>query len=381
MKDNFLQKLSQSIENETFVKLTLAKPIQKTDLKNIYVRLIGVKKQPHLSFTFRYNTRDEVKNLPITEGGAFVSEQLGTVFLNAILFTTESDFTLNLNPKGEGKMTQHAPQNTEGGITTHDTAKNRQLDPTKPYFHALDITDKQGKLTASGQKKFRQIDKYMGIVASLLRETTLPDDAIIADFGSGKGYLTFALYDFLKNTLQKTPSVFGIELRQNLVDFCNNLAEKSQFTQLEFVAKDINDFHTDRLDMLIALHACDIATDLALAKGIHAGAKIIVVAPCCHKQIRNELRESNVDNELSPLLKNGILEERQAELLTDGLRALLLEKSGYRTKVFEFISTEHTPKNVMIVGIKSQVNPKAAAQIDAIKTHFGIKTHFLETLI
>jgi Methyltransferase domain len=182
----------------------------------------------------------------------------------------------------------------------------------------------------------------------------------------------------LVNNLKTTPSVLGFELRENLTQFCNELAQKSDFSKLNFVAQDINDYKTERLDMLIALHACDIATDIAIAKGIQAGAKIIVVAPCCHKQIRKQL---HAQNEMQPILKYGILEERQAELLTDGIRALLLEANGYKTKVFEFISTEHTPKNVMIVGIKSIPKKEALAQVEAIKKHYGIEYHALEKML
>lgn len=201
--------------------------------------------------------------------------------------------------------------------------------------------------------------------------------------GSGKGYLTFALYDFLTNHLGMQPQVTGIELRQNLVDFCNQTARDAGFAGLHFVAQDIADYRPDRLDMLIALHACDTATDLALAKGIHARAGIVVAAPCCHKQIR---RDMAARNELAPVLRHGILEERQAEIVTDGIRALLLEANGYKTSVFEFISTEHTAKNVMITAVaggEKSSGKKAAAleKVAALKAGFGVKEHFLEKLL
>jgi SAM-dependent methyltransferase len=355
-------------------------------LKNIYGRIVEIKKQPRLSFTFRYKTRDEVKNYDFTEGSLFLNEQMETAFMNADVWTTEADFSLQIDKKGEGRFlekklstviaTQEAT--LRGIIHQHNHEKTRRLDPQQPYFHALEITDAKGVVTPTGQKKFRQIDKYIEIIESLVRETDLPDDPIIVDMGSGKGYLTFALYDFLKNNLKKDPSVFGIELRPKLVDFCNKLREKCHFDKLSFIAQDINAFETERLDMLIALHACDTATDIAIAKGIRSGAKIIVVAPCCHKQLRKQL---HVTNEMQPILRHGIMEERQAELLTDGIRALLMEAHGYKTKVFEFISTEHTPKNVMIVGIKSKPKPEAFAQVEAIKKHYGIGFHALEQLI
>lgn len=382
----FLEKLSQSVQNQTFIKLTLSKPKHLVDLKNIYVRLIEIKNTPKLSFTFRYTTRDEVKNHDFTEGYELIESQLGATFLNTILLTPENDISLVFNKKGENpqiliKKTSLAGTSLskkEGTDLSHNKEKKRLLDPSQPYFHALEITDSKGNITPTGQKKFKQINKYIEIIDNLLKEIPLPDDAIVVDFGSGKGYLTFALYDHLFNNLTMTPSVSGFELRENLTHFCNELAKKQHFSQLKFIAQDINDYQTERLDMLIALHACDTATDVAIAKGIKANAKIIVVAPCCHKQIRKQL---NVNNEMQPILKHGIMEERQAELLTDGIRALLMEAHGYKTKVFEFVSTEHTPKNVMIVGIKSQIKKEAFAQVEAIKKHYGIEYHALERLI
>lgn len=205
--------------------------------------------------------------------------------------------------------------------------------------------------------------------------------------GSGKGYLTFALYDFLKNHLSLSPVVTGIELRPNLVEFCNKTARESNFDGLHFVAQNISEYQPARLDMLIALHACDTATDLALAAGLRNTAKIIVAAPCCHKQIRKDM---DAQNELAPVLRHGILEERQAEIVTDGIRALLLEAEGYQTKVFEFVSTEHTAKNVMITAVKPEHlrndarlarREKALAQVNALKMGFGIGEHYLETLL
>jgi SAM-dependent methyltransferase len=247
-------------------------------------------------------------------------------------------------------------------------------------LHALGITNARGEVPAPSQDKWRQIDKYLEIIESLLREQALPTDAHIADMGSGKGYLTFALYDFLTRQRQMTPRITGIELRPQLVALCNQIARDNGFSGLQFIAQDIKDYHPERLDMLIALHACDTATDLALAVGIQHQAEIIVAAPCCHKQIR---RDMHARNELAPVLRHGILEERQAEILTDGIRALLLESEGYDTKVFEFISSEHTAKNVMITALNKhrRNREEALAKVAALKTGFGIERHYLETLL
>lgn len=265
----------------------------------------------------------------------------------------------------------------------HDRAKQRLLDPKSPWLHLLGITNVKGEVLSSSQDKWKQINKYLEIIDSLLREQPLPSGARIADMGSGKGYLTFALYDYLANHLKLEPHITGIELRPELVDFCRKMARQAGFENLNFVAKDIADFNEGLLDMLIALHACDTATDLALAAGIRQKARILVVAPCCHKQIRREMQPRN---EMKPLLKHGILLERQAEMLTDGIRALLLEAEGYRTKVFEFVSTEHTAKNVMITATMeqrkmNQRSQEALQQIADLKTAFGIREHWLEKLL
>ena len=311
----FFEKLNDSLLRQTFVKLTLSRLRHHSDVKNVYTRLVSIKKQPKIQFTFRFATRDEVKNYDFTEGVLFIKKQLGETFLTADLFTTENDFSLQFNKKADNaqfftKKSSQKPRFTEGVVAQHDIEKKRLLNPTQPYFHALEITDAKGNITSNGQKKFKQIDKYIEIIAALLREVDLPDDAHIADFGSGKGYLTFALFDFLKNSLKTNPIISGFELRENLVKFCNELSQKCDFYDLQFFSKDINTVDLDHLDMLIALHACDTATDVAIAKGIKAGAKIIVVAPCCHKQLRKELK---VTNEMQPILRHGILEERQAE--------------------------------------------------------------------
>jgi len=207
------------------------------------------------------------------------------------------------------------------------------------------------------------------------------DDKVqkVIDMGSGKGYLTFALYEYLQQQNPKV-KVQGVELRQDLVDKCNAVAKKSGYKGLSFVQGSIEDAKVSKVDMVIALHACDIATDMAIAKGVKAGAKYIAVAPCCHKQIRKAMGKTKTV--LQPLIAYGILKERQAEMVTDTIRALLLQSEGYKTNVFEFIDLEHTAKNVMITGVLSGKKiTKARREIADIKAEFGISEHYLETLL
>ncbi len=378
----FFEFLEKSLAAEHFQKATLSRPTAAApeDLKNIYLRPVELKKGKMLAATFRFKTRDEVKNYPPAEALALLKNWLGTQFLNADIFTNEQDATLQFDSTGTAAQLifkksalPQAPISTE-----HDRAKNRLLDPAAPWLHALGITSARGEILAPAQDKWRQINKFLEIVGPLVQHLDVAEPHI-ADMGCGKGYLTFALFDFLKNKLGLRPKITGIELRPALVAAGNKLAQQVDFQGLNFVAADIATFSPERLDMLIALHACDTATDLALARGIRSGARVIVVAPCCHKQIR---REMAAQNELAPLLRHGILEERQAEILTDGIRALLLEAEGYRTKVFEFISTEHTAKNVMITAeLDGKKRAAARAQVAALKAGFGVGQHFLEGLL
>ena len=382
----FVAAFEAAFAQGTLLKCTLGKRIgsEHPDLKNIFIRPVSLKKGLFLAFNWRYTTKDEVKNYPIETAKSQLLDFLGTQFLHADLLTSQADWHLQITAQGQAKLNSRKPAQPAAAPTLrHDRDKQRLLDPTAPWLHALGITNAQGTVLANAQDKWRQINKYLETIDALLREHPLPNDAHIADMGSGKGYLTFALYDFLRNQLGLSPQITGIELRQPLVEFCRQTATACGFEGLHFEALDIAQYQPPRLDMLIALHACDTATDLALFTGIQQQAGIIVAAPCCHKQVR---RDMATQNEMAPLLKFGILEERQAEILTDGIRALLLEANGYATKVFEFISTEHTPKNVMITAQrqkKSSPNKQQAAlkQVAALKQGFGIKKHQLESML
>jgi hypothetical protein len=264
----------------------------------------------------------------------------------------------------------------------HDRLKERIIPAHgNIYLKELGILNSNFEVRNEMNDKYLQINRYIELLAPLISETGLPDGFHVADMGSGKGYLTFALYDYLVNALGKRPVMTGVESRQELVNLCNDIAGKAAFTNLKFIPGTIQDAKLEKVDILIALHACDTATDDAIFRGITSGASLIVCAPCCHKQIRKEFR---VVNELRSITKHGILEERQAEIITDGIRALILESHGYKTKVFEFISTEHTPKNLMIVGRKMPGKPagreKSLESIRAVRELFGIRQHYLEGL-
>ncbi|MDI9863812.1 SAM-dependent methyltransferase [Flectobacillus sp. DC10W] len=382
----FCEQIQQAVEQKSLVKVSLGNyQGNEPALKNIYIRLVLIKNIEKLAFTFRYKTKDIVKNFDLVEGYKSIAEWLEEGFKVATLMSTESDWQYEVLKNGKVMLKQKTASAKATPSLEHDKEKKRLIKPTeKAYLVDLKITDEQGNVFKNAQDKYRQINHYVEILSSLIKDSAIEKLHKVVDMGSGKGYLTFALYDYLHNTLGLKTQVQGVEYRQDMVDLCNQFAQNASFEGLNFTQGTILDYEQKDINMLIALHACDTATDDAIFKGLQSDAELIVVAPCCHKQIRREIEKNKAQNELKFLTKYGIFLERQAEMVTDGIRALILEYFGYKTKVFEFISDAHTPKNVLVVGIKSGINPKRQdeilQEIAQTKAYFGIDYHHLEKL-
>jgi hypothetical protein len=385
--DEFIVSLQTSLTDNTFVKLSLGNyKGREENLKNIYLKRIVIKSEDKISFTYRYKTRDIVKNYSLQEGIRMVSDFLNQDFHNATLFTTVFDLSFeNLHNK-KWVLRKTAPTKLSVPSADHDRNKNRLISTNeKPYLTDLKITDSGGKVLANAQDKYKQINHYIEILSTLIKEIPARDSIKVVDMGSGKGYLTFALYDYLTNVLQLESQITGVEFRPELVELCNKIAKNTGFHHLIFEQGTIENYQSPGTNILIALHACDTATDDAIYKGITENADLIVVAPCCHKQIRRQIEAGKSSNDLEFLTKHGIFLERQAEMVTDGIRAMILEYFGYKTKVFEFISDAHTPKNVMIAGIKTAgsqpPDERILKKIKDAKAYFGIKYHHLEKMM
>ncbi len=382
----FCASVADSLSAGDFLKLSLGHyKGAEGQLKKILIKKILIKRADMVSFTYRYETRDIVKNYAPEEGVRRVEGFLNTGFQSATLFTTGFDLVYEEN-KGKVSLKKTDVQGRAAVSLEHDRAKNRLIVPEgKTYLHDLKITDEAGAVYKGAQDKYRQINKYVEILSTLVKNIPVDKTLKIADMGSGKGYLTFALYDYLTDVLKVKADVTGVEYRPDLVALCNDVATRAKFDGLKFVQGSIEDYEAKALDILIALHACDMATDDAIAKGIKAQADLIVVAPCCHKQIRQEMEAHKARGELDFVTKHGIFLERQAEMVTDSIRALILEYFGYSTKVFEFISDAHTAKNVMIVGTRTAKagihDEKIKARIQEAKDFFGIQHHHLEKMM
>lgn len=384
-KEQFVSALATSLNEGTFVKLSLSKyKGEDQNLQKILIRLIQTKKGSRLFFLYRYNTRDMVKNYSFDEGVRRVAEVVGTSFLNGHLFTLQHDVQIEFGKKSKSRLNTSKPTFKTSPPTEHNREKQWQIDPQDNfYLKALGVTGDSGEIKERMNDKWKQINKFIEIIGKLFdaSDLTKKQKMSIVDMGSGKGYLTFATYDYFNNVRGIKTRVEGIDARDELVTLCNDIARASEFDDLEFQRCLIQDYDLGIVDILIALHACNTATDEAIYKGIAAKASIIICAPCCHQEVRPQMIAPTV---LQGVLKYGILLEREAETATDGLRALLLEINGYSTKVFEFISTEHTQKNTMIVGVRHAQERDFAAigkQIEELKKFYGIKEQRLDTLL
>jgi hypothetical protein len=382
-KEIFIEKLQSAVESKKLIKLTLsAKKDKDSDLKKIIVTAVELKKGYSLNFVYRHNTKDITKNYEYGEGIALISKAIDADFNNAELMAENDAMNLYTLPNGKIQLKSLTPVVEVPVTFTHDKIKEKLIDlKDNIYLRELGITNADFELRREMSDKYRQINKYIELLAPNLDELSLPENFHVVDMGSGKGYLTFALYDYLVTHLKQAVNMTGVEFREDLVNICNTIAKKSNFDRLNFKKGTIADTNLEKIDILIALHACDTATDDAIFRGIQSDASLIVCAPCCHKQIRKAM---NVTNELGNITKFGILKERQAEIITDTIRAMIMEAFGYKTNVFEFISLEHTPKNVMIVGKKTKTKPDKQQILDniaAIKKIYGIEKHYLETLL
>ena len=381
--DSFQKSLKASIEAATFVKMTLGKYRGDADVNQCRIALVSIREQLQLRFVFQHQTKDITKNDSIEVGLNRIERMLGNEFFSGHLFTTEADHSIHFNKRGIPRLSTATATFPSRPSTEHNRKKSYLVEATSDYLMHLNVTDRQGVAKPSMAAKFKQVCRFVEIIDSLIRESVLSDrtEVTAVDIGCGKGYLTFALYEHLTNRLGKAAVVRGVERRQDLVDFCNKTASQVRFRQLSFDACEAKSIDVTPTDILIALHACDTATDEAIYYGIRANASIIVCAPCCQHEIAPQLTDCSPS--LNAITKFGLLKQRQADIVTDAARALLLEASGYRVKVLEFVSVEHTSKNLMLAGVRcGLVDCQASmAQYLEQKRLFGFKSHHLESLL
>jgi SAM-dependent methyltransferase len=379
-KHDFLTALLTSLDAGTFVKLAFGKPRGGTDVKKCVATPVVVRDKPMLRFVFTHARRDVTENKPHSEVWDAADALIGDTFLSAHLFTTARDFALDHNRKGEARLTSAKPTFASTLAAGHDRTKAYVVEPSRPFLKALGVSLDDGRVKPSMHPKYKQICHFIEIVDDLIRLSPLKDaQALTAiDIGAGKGYLTFALYDYLTAHLKKQCRMTGIDVRDDVVAFCNDLAARLKLPGLAFEAAAATATEIMPVDLVIALHACDTATDDAIYHGIVGNAQLILTAPCCQHELAPQL--SKPVPAVRAITQFGLFKQRQADLVTDTARCLLLEASGYKVKVIEFVSTEHTAKNLMIAATRDARVDRATArrQYDDLKALFNFETQHLE---
>ncbi len=381
--ERFTAKLAQSLADRTFIQLALSGPLA-AGATRIAGKPVELKRGAHVSFTIRFPTKDVTENVAQGEVVAWVEARVPSQFRSALLSTTAKDWQLHVAADGAERLAGHPPASQVVPAPAHNRAKTTLLDASaNPWLAALGIVDERGAVRPSKAAKHAQIRRYVEILSHLVKECgELPREGLtVVDVGSGKGNLTFAAWHLFHRVLGHGVRVIGVEARAELTQEAERVARDAGAEGLEFVAGVADSVELPRADVLIALHACDTATDDAIRRGIDARARLIVVAPCCHRELRPQLGRPEP---LEAALRHGIMEERFAEWATDALRALFLEWAGYQTRMIEFVGSEHTPKNLMLAGVRRGepfTSREARERIVGFERFLGIDHQALDPLL
>ena len=375
-----LQSLFTDCLNETLIRVILSNPSSKDGVIKICAR--PMLKNKSLLFQIEEYTKTQVfhKNLTAGDAGSYLTGKLSSdtssqtaSFKNALVET--KSFTANVLVSKKGTITikkkmNASPKQTKISLS-HNRKKKYILEEgiPVPFLIDLGVMTQNGNIVNAHYDKFRQINRFLEYIEDILPSLPTGRELRILDFGCGKSYLTFAIYYYLKVLKGYPVRITGLDLKEDVIRHCNELAVKYGYDKLEFLCGDIAYYDgCSQVDMVVTLHACDTATDYALAKAVGWGAKVILSVPCCqhelNKQMKNDL--------LSPVLHYGILKERMAALMTDGLRAQILEANGYRTQILEFIDMAHTPKNLLIRAVYNGHCADNKAQINELLAAFDI---------
>lgn len=386
--ESFLDRLESACADGTLVRLLLSSPTaEDAKVQRLLARLVDLKDGPALSCTLREARRDTTENVPLAKARAYVAARL-CAFRAGLLQTTTADWQLQASPDGP-KLIRHKPSAKAAPSRAHDQDKPTFLGgDAAPWLQALGIIDAQGRTRPKLADKRAQIDRFCEVLFHLCRDCGFVAQEgaplSVVDVGCGKGHLSFAAWHLAKTSLRREPEVLGVEARADLVDEANARAAAAGAQGLRFACGDIATAPLQGVDVLVALHACNTATDHAIRRGVESRARLIVVAPCCHQEVRPQLR---ADEPLAAALRHGLFAERMAEWATDALRALVLEWAGYTVKAIEFVGSEHTGKNLMLAAVRREASTDAAerarlrAQVDAFRAFFGIASTALDPLL
>lgn len=380
----FLKEVSASLREKTFQKLILSRPVSNNEQvpTKVTVRPVLIQEEIHYQWVERVGPRELHQNLSADQLIQRVPSILGTLLGDARLFTSEAEICARYKGRGHFQMHRAKSQLASSEPEAHNREKNYIIPPNEPcpFLAKAGIMSADGRVKAPMYHKFRQINRYLELIRDLKGTLQKPGSLRVVDYGCGKSYLTFALHHYLTVVEKKTVEMTGLDQRPDVIATCTAIADELQLTGLDFRVGQIVDLPIEgKIDLAVSLHACDTATDEALAAAVLREAQVIVAVPCCQHELRPQIRGET----LSGLWKHGILAERFAADVTDALRALWLEQQGYQVQVIEFIELEHTPKNLAIRAARVAKPSRESIRLakeksQALKELCGITTTWLD---
>lgn len=327
---------------------------KEIEFNRVDIKPVEIRNQILYQFTYDCKPKVIHKNLTSQEALGEIEILLNTVFKQGIFYSLDGDYQIFISKKGKASLLKKKPSKKSVDIS-HNRIKKYILRDGEPidFLIRLGVMNNQGKVVSKKYDKFRQINRFLEMVQDVIPSLNKEKTINIVDFGCGKSYLTFALYHYLVNVLGMDINVIGLDLKMDVINFCNAVSEDLDYKGLKFLHGDIKDYETfNDIDMVVTLHACDNATDAALVKAINWNSEIILSVPCCQHEFYDKIKSPV----LEPMLKHGIVREKLSSLVTDSLRANVLEVLGYQVQLLEFIDMEHTPKNILIRAIKTHKN-------------------------
>ena len=369
--------IEDNVANTSIIYAVFATPLNKAENKFKKITVKPISSNDKIIYQLEKFTDKQAFHENINESD-IVSRmmELANQYKNANIFTVDADYQVLVSKKGSMRIVKLSPTKTMS-IGTHNKVKKYIIPENEPcdFLIELGVMNKDGKVLAKKYDKFKQINKFLEIVDDAVENTDLKSDYKIIDFGCGKAYLTFALYYYFYKIKKVNVQIVGLDLKTEVINFCNDVAEKLNYTYLKFENGDIKDYNTNlEIDMVVTLHACDNATDAALVKAIKWNTDIILSVPCCQHEFFDKIENNN----LEPMLKHGLIKERLSSLVTDSFRSLFLETKGYKVQLVEFVDMEHTPKNILIRAVKSKVREEAIKEYKDFKKFWNLEEIFIE---
>ncbi|SKC85565.1 class I SAM-dependent methyltransferase [Maledivibacter halophilus] len=373
---NVLDLFSEIIEDQKLIYAVLSNVRKKSEktFNRASVKPVIIKNELLFQITYHYDKKVIHNNFKAHEAITELDNLIQLYFKQIVIYTTDADYQILISKKGKVKILKKSPTRKKEGLS-HNRKKNYILEENNPYDFLINlgVMNKEGRVLPKKYDKFKQLNRFLEMVSDCIPYLNKEKTINIIDFGCGKSYLTFALYYYLVEKLGLDINIIGLDLKKDVISFCNKVADDLGYHRLKFVHGDIKGFkNIEKVDMVVSLHACDTATDDALVKAVNWNADVILAVPCCQHELFNKIHNPV----MHPLEKHGIIKEKLSSLITDSIRGNILEIMGYSVQILEFIDMEHTPKNILIRAFKTgKVNEESVNQYKKFKEFCNINPY------